>query len=82
MGCCGDRRATTTARFATATQATPASSRWSALAIPVRYIGGGAVAVVGTVTSRTYTFRSPGSVERVDTRDVAGLLRTGRFRRV
>jgi hypothetical protein len=82
MGCCGDRRAISTARFGRTP--TTGSTSWTSgapPAVPVRYIGAGAVAVVGTVTARTYQYRSPGAVEHVDARDVPGLLRTGRFRR-
>jgi hypothetical protein len=69
MGCCGDRRAMAAGQ--------PARQLAS---VAVRYVGPGAVAVRGSVSGLRYTFRTP-DPQRVDPRDLAGLLRTGRFRR-
>lgn len=85
MGCCGDQRARATSRASAAVRAvgTPGTrqTRPAARAVPVRYIGSRAVAVRGSVSGRTYTFRTPNDLHNVDARDVPGLLRTGYFRR-
>ena len=84
MGCCGDQRARASSRASAAVRAVsnPGTRQTpAARAVPVRYIGSRSVAVQGTVSRRTYTFRTPNDLHNVDARDVPGLLRTGYFRR-
>lgn len=47
----------------------------------VRYIGAAPIVVRGAASGRTYQFAAARSVQPVDARDVAGLLKKGIFRR-
>ncbi|MEO7050762.1 MAG: hypothetical protein ABI128_03780 [Rhodanobacter sp.] len=47
----------------------------------VRYIGAAPIVVRGAASGRTYQFTAGRSVQPVDARDVAGLLKKGIFRR-
>jgi hypothetical protein len=47
----------------------------------VRYIGAAPIVVHGAVSGRTYQFTAARSVQPVDARDIAGLLKKGIFRR-
>jgi hypothetical protein len=51
------------------------------LVVPVRYLGAAPIVVRGTVTGHAYQFAAGRSIQPVDARDVAGLLKKGIFRR-
>lgn len=93
MTCCGQGRATLRASQTTTPKlpgARPAAAAGFGRAIVaatqkpvamVRYIGAAPIVVRGAASGRTYQFTAGRSVQPVDARDVAGLLKKGIFRR-
>jgi hypothetical protein len=92
MGCCGQRRAATTAslrqtnenqRQAPRTRPTLASQRTPSRpkTVALRYLGSKPVTARGTATGRRYAFTQRGAIVPVDTQDVAPLVRSGLFAR-
>ena len=77
MSCCGGKRAALREQREPAVRSqTPRQT--SVEAIPLRLKDAGSLVARGEVTGTAYTFVRGQSVA-VDRRDVAGLLRTGRF---
>lgn len=60
---------------------TPSSTAFSAVAVRVRYLETAPIVVRGAATGRRYQFSGIERVQRVDARDVEGLLRSTFFRR-
>lgn len=95
MACCGQGRAALRASQAASQPRPPITLRAAAGAgtarampaspprpvVPVRYLGAAPIVVRGTVSGRAYRFAAGSSVQPIDSRDVAGLLRKGIFRR-
>lgn len=92
MTCCGQGRANLRASQATpkSAAARPAAGTGFGRAIVaaaqkpvamVRYIGAAPIVVRGAASGRTYQFAAARSVQPVDARDIAGLLKKGIFRR-
>ena len=50
-------------------------------AVTIRYVKTGSIVVRGVATGRRYTFSAQNTVQVVDQKDVAAMLRTGLFRR-
>jgi hypothetical protein len=61
-------------------RAPTSASAGAAATIPVRYVGGARTVVQGSATRKHYAFTA-GSVQAVDVRDAAALLRGVGFRR-
>jgi hypothetical protein len=97
MACCGDRRRTLiqtpqrpvpapppAVKAANAVNHPPrapsSASASAAATIAIRYVGGSRTVVLGPATRRYYAFTS-GSVQAVDVRDAATLLRSVGFQR-
>lgn len=93
MTCCGQGRTALRASQAASQPRPPVAFRVAAgaghaavapparPAVPVRYLGASPIVVRGAVSGRAYRFAIGSSVQPVDHRDVAGLLRKGIFRR-
>lgn len=92
MTCCGQGR--TALRASQAAAPKPSGARLAAArsghafiaALPnavalVRYLGAAPIVVRGAVSGRAYQFSTGRTVQPVDARDVAGLLKKGIFRR-
>lgn len=91
MSCCGQGRMALRASQAIQTPKTPRAAGGGIARVagdaalrpkvPIRYLGAAPIVVRGAVSGHAYSFAAGRSVLPVDTRDLAGLLKKGIFRR-
>ena len=72
---------TATSELSAAGHLTPSSTAFSAVTVRVRYLETAPIVVRGAATGRRYQFSGIERVQKVDARDVEGLLRSTFFRR-
>jgi hypothetical protein len=82
MSCCGQSNPKPPLRPRLAPSPGSGPSPEQRFAAILQYIGQTGLTVIGPITGRTYRFAGPGSRERVDLRDRAGLLQIPALREI
>jgi hypothetical protein len=75
MGCCGQQRAVLVQEMSTTKQ----KFQGTFPTVDIRFLQPSTVLIRGPVTGRHYQFHGTTSIQRVDSRDAAALIKSGYF---